>query len=182
MSTIIQSFEARELKKRPFVIKVADYLTSVFGSFSFVLLNFIVFTFWILANSGRVPNVTPFDNFPYPLLTIIVSFEAIFLSVIVLMSQNRQSHVATIRSEIDMHINRIAEKEITKSLSILRKLAEKQGVKMEDDDLDEMTKNLEISYIERKLAEQLAEKPSTILKKVENVAKEVEKSFTRKTT
>lgn len=179
MSTVIQSVEAHELRKRPFVIKVADYLTSLFGSFSFVLLNFIIFTFWILANHGQIPTVTPFDPFPYPLLAIIVSFEAIFLSIIVLMSQNRQSHVATIRSEIDMHINRIAEKEITKSLSILKKIAIKQGIKIEDDDLDEMTKNLEISYIERKLAEQLEEKHRPILKSVEKVAHKVEESFVK---
>lgn len=177
MSTIIQSFEAKELRKRPFVIKVADYLTSVFGSISFFLFNAALFSFWILVNNGQVPGIPVFDQFPYDLLGIVLSFEAIFLAIIVLMSQNRQSHVATIRSEIDMHINRIAEKEITKALLILKKIAEKEGIKTEDDEFNEMTKNLEISYIERKLAEQLLEKPSPLFKNVEKVAKEVEKTL-----
>lgn len=174
MSTIIQSFEAKELKKRPFVIKIADYLTSAFGSVSFLLLNVALFSFWILANQERIPNVSAFDSFPYPLLTTIVSLEAIFLSIIVLMSQNRQNHVSTIREELDMQVNRIAEKEITKSLLILKKIAEKQGIKVEDHELDEMLKNLEMSYIERKLAQQLEEKTTPILTRVENVAQKME--------
>lgn len=146
MSKVFQSFEAKELKKRPFVIKIADYLTSVFGSLTFLLFNVVLFTFWLLGN---------FDPFPYPILTMIVSLEAIFLSIIVLMSQNRQSHVSTIREEMDMQVNLISEREITKILQILTKLAEKQGIKFEDKELTEMLKEIEVSYIERKLEEQL---------------------------
>ena len=83
MSRVFKSFEAKELRKRPFVIKIADYLTSAFGSISFVVVNVIFFTLWTL--------FATFDPFPYTLLTTIVSLEAIFLSIIVLMSQQRQS-------------------------------------------------------------------------------------------
>lgn len=147
MSTIIQSFEAKELKKRPFVVKIADQLTSFFGSIWFLIFNIAFFAGWILFNQG--------DRYPFPLLTTIVSLEAIFLTLVVLISQQRQSQVATIREEIDMQINRISEKEITKTLEILKKIAEKQGIKLDDSELDEMLKTLELSYIERKLEEQL---------------------------
>lgn len=174
MSTVYQSFEAKELKKRPLVIKIADKMTSMFGSLIFLLFNLTLFSVWILINQNKVPAIPPFDAFPYQLLTTIVSLEAIFLTIIVLMSQNRQNHVSTIRQEIDMQINRISEKEITKALYILKKLAEKQNIKIEDKELDEMLRTVEIPYIERKLEEQLTEEPSPIVKEVEKVVEKME--------
>lgn len=182
MATIIQSFEAKELKKRPFVIKMADKLTSFFGSVWFLCFNVALFTFWIAANMNLIPGISPFDEFPFFFLTTGVSLEAIILTITVLISQQRQNQVSTIREEIDMQINRISEKEITKALFILKKIAEKQGVKIEDNDLDEMLKDLEVSYIERKLAQQLEEKhhSSPIIKDVENVAEKLEQRLKTK--
>ncbi|HCR36204.1 hypothetical protein A2130_03325 [Candidatus Woesebacteria bacterium GWC2_33_12] len=147
MSRIVQSFEAKELKKRPFIIKIADRLTSFFGSISFLILNLLFFVSWIIFNK--------FDKFPFPMLTMIVSLEAIFLTIVMLVSQQRQTHIATIREELDMQINKYSEREITKILNLLKLIAEKQGVKLEDKELDEMLNELELGYIERKLEEQL---------------------------
>ena len=112
MSKIIQSFEAKELKKRPFIIKIADRLTSFFGSISFLILNLLFFVSWIIFNK--------FDQFPFPMLTMIVSLEAIFLTIIMLVSQQRQAHIATIREELDMQVNKYSEREITKVLNLLK--------------------------------------------------------------
>lgn len=169
---LIESFEAKELKKRPFVIKLADFLTSVFGSITFFLINAGFFTFWILINLGKIPAITPFDPYPFILLTMIVSLEAIFLSIIVLMSQNRQSFISTIREEMDMQVNLIAEREITKVLEILQKLAKAQKIKLDDPELDEMLKQTDVSYIERSLEKQLESSqitPKEVIKKVESV-------------
>jgi uncharacterized membrane protein len=154
MATIIQSFEAQELKKRPLIIKLADRLSNFFGSIWFLVFNAALFILWVF--------FVKFDPFPFSLLTLILSIEAIFLTIVVLISQQRQSHVSTIREEIDMHINRISEKEITKILTILKKIADKQGIKVEDEELDEMLKSIEVSYIERKLQEQMGEKESLV--------------------
>lgn len=147
MSSVVQSFEARELKKRPFIIKIADRLTSFFGSISFLALNLLFFIFWIVFNK--------FDPFPFPLLTTIVSLEAIFLTIVVLISQQRQSHITTIREELDMQVNKYSEREITKILNLLKLITEKQGIKLNDKELDEMLNELKLSYIEKKLKEQL---------------------------
>lgn len=175
MATVVQSFEAKELKKRPFIIKIADRLTSFFGSFWFLGFNVTLFTFWITANQGLIPNVPIFDPFPYFFLTTGVSLEAIFLTIVVLISQQRQSQVGKIREELDMHVNKIAEKEITKALSILKRIAEKQGIRLDNDkELDEMLKGIQESYIERKLEEQLTDRPKNIIK---DVVDEVEKKL-----
>lgn len=177
MASVIQSFEAKELKKRPFIIKIADRLTSFFGSVWFLSFNILLFAFWIVANLGLIPGIPVFDEFPFFFLTTGVSLEAIILTIIVLVSQQRQSQVGKIREELDMQVNRIAEKEITKSLYILKKLAEKQGISLDNDkELDEMLKGIKESYIERKLEEQLVDKPKNLIKEVVEEVKKLQKT------
>ena len=165
MSTIIKSLEARELKKRPGSIRLADHLTSTFGSFSFLTINILFFVFWVLVNQGKIPAINAFDPFPYPLMTTIVSLEAIILTLIVLMSQNRQSFISSLREEVDMNVNLTAEREITKILQVIVKIAEKQDIKLPDPEIEEMLKALKVSFIERRLEEQLQERPKTSLRK-----------------
>ncbi len=153
--SIIKSFEARELKKRPLVIRIADNLTSSFGSIFFLIINIIFFAGWISVNTGNIPGVAPFDIFPFPLLTTIVSLEAIFLAIIVLMSQQRQSYVSTLREELDMQVNLISEREITKILKLLKELSKKADKDFNDPELEEMIRNTDISYIERRLQQQI---------------------------
>lgn len=180
MSSVIQSYEAKELRKRPLVIKIADKLTNFFGSMWFLIFNIALFTFWIYANTGKIPGIPIFDEFPFFFLTTGVSLEAIILTIVVLVSQQRQNQIATIREELDMQVNRIAEREITKSLLILKQLADHHKIKVEDKELDEMLKGLELSYIERKLAEQIQEKPNPILKEISDVAVKIEKEVMKK--
>lgn len=91
------------------------------------------------------------------------------------MSQNRQSFISNLREEIDMQVNLTSEREITKMLQILVKIAEKQGIKLDDSDLTEMLKEIEVSYLERKLEEQLLNRPDYLIKEI---AAKVGKSFT----
>lgn len=178
MSKIIQSFEAKEMRKRPFIIKMADRLTSFFGSVWFLTFNLGLFLFWIVANLGYIKGIPIFDPFPFFFLTTGVSLEAIMLTIVVLVSQQRQSQVGKIREELDMQVNQIAEKEITKALIILKKIAEKQGIKLDQDtELNEMVKGIEVGYIERKLEEQLTETKQNLIK---DVVQEVENKFKSK--
>ena len=84
--------------------RLADAITSFSGSMLFVYLHILWFGAWLLVNTGRV-GIPPFDPFPYGLLTMIVSLEAIFLSTFVMVSQNRQAARADIRSELDFETN-----------------------------------------------------------------------------
>jgi hypothetical protein len=89
--------------------RVADVITSFAGSLRFVYLHTIWFGLWIVANLGVVLGLHRFDPYPFGLLTMIVSLEAIFLSTFVMVSQNRQSARADVRSEIDFENNLRAE-------------------------------------------------------------------------
>ena len=85
--------------------RAADRITSFAGSLNFVYLHSVWFGLWILLNVGLVGGAVVFDKFPFGLLTMIVSLEAIFLSTFVMVSQNRQSARADIRSELDFETN-----------------------------------------------------------------------------
>src|SRR5712692_5989242 len=85
--------------------RAADKVTSFAGSLKFVYLHSIWFGIWVLLNVGILGASMKFDKFPFGLLTMIVSLEAIFLSTFVMVSQNRQAARADIRSELDFETN-----------------------------------------------------------------------------
>jgi uncharacterized membrane protein len=85
--------------------RAADGITSFAGSMPFVYLHSVWFVGWILLNLGILGAGLAFDKFPFGLLTMIVSLEAIFLSTFVMISQNRQAARADIRSAIDFENN-----------------------------------------------------------------------------
>lgn len=98
--------------KRTAVQKAADWIAEFSGSIAFLVMHIVIFTAWIVMNLGWVPGLVPFDPFPYGLLTMAVSLEAIFLSVFVLLSQNRQAAKDRIRSDIEYEVNLKAELEV----------------------------------------------------------------------
>jgi len=107
--------------------RIADAFTSFSGRMVFVYVHVVWFGIWILINTGRV-GVHPFDPFPYGLLTMIVSLEAIFLSTFVLISQNRLSEETEHRADLDLHIGLLAEHELTRVLQMLDAIQDKMGI------------------------------------------------------
>lgn len=135
---------------------MADRLTSKAGSVTFLAANLLWFCSWITLNAGVVAGVEPFDPYPFVMLTTLVSLEAIALSILVLMSQNREARVADIREEVDFQVNSIAEKEITKVLELVTKIAQKQGVKINgDEELLRMLKPVDTNRLEKNIEEQI---------------------------
>jgi uncharacterized membrane protein len=91
--------------------KVADWIAWFSGSMPFLMLNAGWFIVWILLNTTHL-GIPQFDPFPFGLLTMIVSLEAIFLSCFVLVSQNRQAEKDRVRSDIEYEVNIKAELEV----------------------------------------------------------------------
>lgn len=97
---------------RTTVQRVADWIAEFSGSIPFLMMHVVGFTVWILLNVSWVPFAPNFDPFPFGLLTMVVSLEAIILSVFVLLSQNRQVAKDRIRSDVEYEVNLKAELEI----------------------------------------------------------------------
>lgn len=98
--------------KRTVVLKVADWIAEFSGSMPFLTINALIFFFWILLNVDIIPSLPAFDPFPFGLLTMAVSLEAIFLSIFVLISQNRQAAKDRVRADIEYDVNLKAELEV----------------------------------------------------------------------
>jgi CRP/FNR family cyclic AMP-dependent transcriptional regulator len=92
--------------------RIADWIAWFSGSMLFLTLNGAWFVSWIIINTFPV-GIPAFDPYPFGLLTMIVSLEAIFLSCFVLISQNRQAEKDRVRSDIEYEVNIKAELEIS---------------------------------------------------------------------
>lgn len=106
---------------------LSDAITSASGRMRFVYLHILWFGGWIVANAGW-RQFPAFDPFPYGLLTMIVSLEAIFLSTFVLISQNRLSDEAERRADLHLHIGLLTEHEVTRVLQMLDAIEDKLGI------------------------------------------------------
>lgn len=122
---------------------IADTITGFTGSMPFVLLHVVIFGGWIVVNLGIVPGITPFDPFPFVMLAMIASVEAIFLSTFVLISQNRMAALADKRADLDVQVNLLAEHEITRLIELVDGIARHLGVHEHGDPrLDELKKDV----------------------------------------
>lgn len=151
----IRALEARrraEERRAGFQTKAADAVTRFTGSPPFVYLHLLIVAAWVGVNTGLLPVIPRFDP-TFVILATTASVEAIFLSTFVLISQNRQAELADRRSELDLQITLLAEHEVTRSLSLLKAIADKLGV---EDARDE-----EIVELERDVA------PEAVLDEIE---------------
>ena len=140
--------------------RVANTLTRWASSTPFLILHVIWFGTWIGYNSLYVGQMLfgfePFDPFPFGLLTMVVSLEAIFLSIFVLLSQSRESAIAELREELNLQVNLRIEEEVTKTLQLVAGLYTRLGHHIaEDPELREMLQPLDAKAIERQLIEQM---------------------------
>ena len=161
-----RSFEARSLRSRSFLTQVADDLTAICGSTPFLIFHVVLFAAWITINTGFILEIPVFDPFPYGLLTMVVSLEAIFLSIFVLVSQNRSSYISTMREEVHLGVNLIAEEEITKILEVLAEIRKEMGIKKPDTQLEKMLDRIDTGYIERSIMEQLGRANKSLVEKM----------------
>ena len=152
---IVQSFRAKADARRTLSDKFADKLTAKFGTVLFLSLNAVWFLIWMVINTNLIPGVKPFDPFPFGLLTMVVSLEAIFLAIIVLISQNRAAKIAELREEVALQINSIAETEVSKTIMMLGLLLKKNGIQLDDPEIAEMVRPIRSSDIEKMLEKQL---------------------------
>ncbi len=114
-------------KKRALEDNISDAITSFVGSMRFVYVHTIWFALWVLVNIGLIAVLHRFDPYPFGLLTLIVSLEAIFLSTFVMISQNRQAEREEQRAELDYETDVKAEKEIAYIKEVVEALAKDAG-------------------------------------------------------
>lgn len=163
-----KSFEAKSLRSRSLLTQISDDLTEICGSTPFLIFHIIFFTAWIVLNIEIIPGTIPFDPFPFGLLTMVVSLEAIFLAIFILVSQNRSAYVNTLREEVHLRVNLIAEEEITKILEVLADVRKHVGIRKPDPELEEMLQRTDTGYIERSILNQIHRAKPSLANKLAN--------------
>lgn len=152
----VSDLEHEALARRTAAEAFSDFVVFQGGRPWVIAVHTLWFTAWMLWNSGRVPGIRAFDPFPYMGLTTIVSLEAIFLSLFILVSQNRATRRADERAHLDLQINLMAERESTKMLRLLQALCAHHGLaEAADSEVDEMLREIEPASIARELERHL---------------------------
>ena len=121
--------------------RIADAITGFTGSMTFVVIHLLLFGGWIVVNLGWVPGVTPFDE-TFVVLAMVASVEAIFLSTFVLISQNRMAERADRRADLDLHINLLAEHELSKLTGLVARIAERLDLPARTPEFEEIEQDV----------------------------------------
>jgi uncharacterized membrane protein len=149
------AIKAQHAAHRTLLERFVDKLNEIASSVWFLVGHAIGFTIWLLWNTGLL-GLTPIDPPPFGLMTLIVSLEAIFLSIFVLMAQQRESAIAELREELGLQVNLRVEQEVTKTLQLVAGLYTRLGHRVSDDpELHHMLQPLDVRAIERDLLEQI---------------------------
>jgi uncharacterized membrane protein len=166
LNKAFRAIKAQHSSNRSKMEILADHMIGVASSTPFLVIHGLIFILWIAWNIPGV-HLPRFDPYPYGMLTTIVSLEAIFLSIFVLMTQSRESKIGELREELTLQVNLRIEEEVTKTLHLVAGLYSRLGLVLADDpELKAMLEPLDPKRIEEDLSEQIhASIPRFTLKK-----------------
>ena len=137
--------------------KLSEAIANFCGSIRFVVIHAAIFLGWIAVNSGFIPHVKAFDPFPYMVLNLGVSLEAIFLSTFVMIQQNRMSFRDEQWARLEFQVNLLTEQETTHTLRLVEAICRQLKIEMpageERSDLTRKTSIEEIMKEIQRLAE-----------------------------
>ncbi len=147
------------MEQRTLSERVGDRIAGFAGSMSFVLIHVLLVLSWVLINVNQVSWISRFDPYPFSLLGMIVAVEAVVLSSFILMRQNRMTKRAERRDHLNLQIDLIAEKEITKLLQMVHAICDDMGLKQiaEDQELKEFSQETSVETLTQRLDDTLPE-------------------------
>ena len=137
--------------------RMTDTVARVAGSRPFLVFHAAWFAGWIALNTTRLA----FDPYPYSLLILLVALEAVFLTSVVLITQNHMTRLAERRAQLDLQVNLLAEQELTAMLHMLHGLCRKAGVQVaiRDERVQQLLTDTDIRQIAVALGEGLDATP-----------------------
>ena len=108
--------------------RASDRLTSIIGSWTFVLLYVLFVLAWVVLNVFILieeRNLSAFDPYPFIFLNLVLAFLAALQAPIILMAQNRQQHKEDLKMEYDYELNKKSEREIEDIKSQMNRIEKK---------------------------------------------------------
>lgn len=135
INTVV-ALEEEAKQRRTTADRISDTIANFVGSISFVMLHLVWFGLWVTLNTGLLGGKLKFDPYPFALLCMLVSLEGVLLSTFVLIKQNRMSQRADQRAHLDLQVNLLSEKEVTKILQLQRLICARLEIQEAADDAE----------------------------------------------
>ena len=156
INTVV-AIEEEALQKRTPADRISDLIANFVGTILFVVLHLAWFGLWVAINTGWFGAKLKFDPYPFALLCMLVSLEGVLLSTFVLIKQNRMSQRADQRAHLDLQINLLSEKEITKLLQLQRLICARLEITEADQDEEakELSSVTAVGHIARELDQKM---------------------------
>jgi uncharacterized membrane protein len=129
----VAQLEAADRARQTAAEHFSDAIARMAGTGWFAGLHVVWFGGWMIWNAGLVPGWLPIDPFPFSFLTLVVSLEAIFLTLFVLISQNNLTRQSERRAHLDLQVNLLAEQESTKTVALLERIAQELDIPLPAD-------------------------------------------------
>ncbi len=157
----IARLERDQDRERSLSDRIGDVIGGFAGTITFVLLHLAWFVLWAAVNTGVVPGLPSFDPYPFALLTMLVSMEGVLLTTFVLIKQNRASQRADRRDHLDLQINLLTEKEVTKLIQMLEHISAHLGIEREvvDDETRELGEVTAVGELAQEFDDKLPDDP-----------------------
>ena len=149
--------EEEALERRSSSERLADAVGGFAGSLPFIAVHLVFLLAWLLVNDGEIPWARPFDPYPFSLLGVIVAVEAVILSSFILMRQNRMMRRGERRDHLNLQVDLLAEKEITKVLQMVRAICGHMGLQniVADKEIRELSETTSIESLSQTLEDRL---------------------------
>lgn len=163
VSTIVDNIHAvvrmeqEQAHQRSLKDKVADAIGTFAGTVTFVMMHLVWFALWAGFNTRLLPGLPAFDPYPFPLLCMIVSLEGVLLSTFVLIKQNRMGQRSDRRNHLDLQINLLTEKEVTKVIQMLEAISVRLGLEPPDPEAQELAQVTAVGVLADELRRALPE-------------------------
>jgi uncharacterized membrane protein len=120
--------EQEEARRRPPSAHLADAVARFAGTPHFVALHAFAIALWAVVNLGLIPDIPPFDPFPFGLLGGFFSLEGLLIATFVLMKQARADARDEERAHLDLQVSLLAEQEVTKVIQMLERISAQLGI------------------------------------------------------
>lgn len=140
---------------RGFAGSVVQHVGNLLANPWFFILLFVFHGGWMVLNAGWLP-IGPWDPYPFTFLATIASAEAPFLTLLILMRQERDRRIAELREETELQVSLYAERETTAVIRMLREMQEQQGMKSRVD-VEGMDEPLDVKRIVKEIQGELKE-------------------------
>ena len=147
----VRELAAEVRRGRTRLDRATDAISGFAGTPWFLAAQALAVGGWVAVNA--LPGLGRFDPFPFEFLNFLLAVEAILLSTIVLMAQNRQGRAAVEQAELHLQIGLLAEQEATKMLEMLRAIHTRLGLDAaaKDPELRQMIRTTQVGLLSDEL-------------------------------